>query len=442
MPEGRLLVAAVKGFEWEPVTREVTIRGGAIDGLTIQMRLLKGFDKRGWFSASTHVHMNYGGNLHNTPENLLRMARAENLDVVLNQVANKDNRILDYQYFVPGGGEHPASVGDPHTKLHIGQEYRPPFYGHVFFLGLRDHLISPFTTGYEGTGIESLYPSNTDMFRKARAQGALTGYVHAFDRDTDPLNGDLGVAKGFAVDAALGVFDCLEWSGSNRASMTVLFHAWNNDLKIAPVGGEDSISNLHRTKLVGSVRTYAYTGSDRPEVRGWLEAARKGHTFMSTGPLLDLRINGKLPGEEIHLGESGGRLDIRATASSNGPLSKIVIYRNGQPWKEVPAGGLNHIENVTDSGWYALYAEGAPYTWIDAEYPQALTNAIRVYVGDRKIRSRESAEYFDRWITKLRSMAEQWQWWRSQQEKDHVYGQFEEARNIYRKLGAEAQARK
>jgi len=39
-------------------------------------------------------------------------------------------------------------------------------------------------------------------------------------------------------------------------------------------------------------------------------------------------------------------------------------------------------------------------------------------------------------------MAEQWQWWRSQQEKDHVYGQFEEARSIYRKLGAEAQARK
>ena len=56
--------------------------------------------------------------------------------------------------------------------LVVGQEYRPPFYGHVFMFLLRDHLISPFTTGYEGTAIESLYPSNTDMFRKAKAQGA------------------------------------------------------------------------------------------------------------------------------------------------------------------------------------------------------------------------------------------------------------------------------
>jgi len=87
-------------------------------------------------------------------------------------VANKDNRIFDWQYFVPGGGEHPISKNDAHHKVIVGEEYRPPFYGHIFFLGLKDHLISPFTTGYEGTGIESLYPSNTDMFRKASAQGA------------------------------------------------------------------------------------------------------------------------------------------------------------------------------------------------------------------------------------------------------------------------------
>jgi TolB protein len=443
VPPGRLRVTAVKGFEWEPATQEVEVRAGAIDGITVQLRPLKELDDRGWFSASTHVHMNYGGNLRNTPENLLRMAKAENLDVVLDQVANKDNRILDYQYFVPGGGEHPASLGDPWTKLLIGQEYRPPFYGHVFFLGLRDHLISPFTTGYEGTGIESLYPSNTDMFRKARQQGALTGYVHAFANDSDPLERDLGVAKGFAVDAALSTFDCLEFSSANRATLIVLFHAWNNDLKITPVGGEDSISNLHWTKLVGSVRSYAYTGSDRPDPREWLDAARKGRTFMSTGPLLEFRIDGKLPGDEIRLGAQGGRIEFRAKAQSIAPLAKVVIYRNGKPWKDVPADGLTHAETVTDSAWYALYAEGANYPMLDGEFPQALSNAIRVYVGDGKIRNRESAEYFDRWITKLRGMAEKWEWWRSQKEKDHVFAQFEEARGKYRALAEQAgQARR
>ena len=78
----------------------------------------------------------------------------------------------------------------------VGEEYRPPFYGHMFFLGLREHLISPFTTGYEGTGIESLYPSNSDMLRKARAQGAVTGYVHPWSYDTDPLDSRPGSRQG------------------------------------------------------------------------------------------------------------------------------------------------------------------------------------------------------------------------------------------------------
>ena len=50
---------------------------------------------------------------------------------------------------------------------------------------------------------------------------------------------------------------------------------------------------------------------------------------------------------------------------------------------------------------------------LDGEYPQAATNVIRVYVGDQKIRNRESAEYFLSWIDKLRGMAEAWPWWRS-----------------------------
>ena len=50
------------------------------------------------------MHMNYGGNLHNTLENLMLMSDAEDQDVVNELIANKDNRILDYQFFVPGGG--------------------------------------------------------------------------------------------------------------------------------------------------------------------------------------------------------------------------------------------------------------------------------------------------------------------------------------------------
>lgn len=437
LPPGKMRLDAVKGFSRVPGSTEVTIEAGKTTEVTLRLSRPPRLEWSGWRNGPTHVHMNYGGNLLNTPENLIRMAHSEGVDVVMDQVANKDTRVLDVDQFA-GGGEHPASLSDPNVKLHVGEEYRPPFWGHVFLLGLRDHLISPFTTGYEGTGIESLYPANADIFRKAKAQGALTGYVHAYSGDKDPLEGTLGVAKEFPVDAALGVVECLEWSGSNQATHPVWRHAMNNDLRVTPVGGEDSISNLHWTKLVGSVRTYAYVEDDFT-VRSWLDALRKGRAFFSTGPLLDFKVNGHMPGEDIHLAAGGGTVTIEARAESIAPLSKVIIYRNGAVFREIPPGKPFREEvQVSGSSWFSLYAEGAPYRLLDAEYPQAATNAIRVYVGDQKIRNRASAEYFIRWIDKLRSMAEEWPGWRSQKEKDHVFAQFDEARQVYQRFAEEA----
>ena len=142
--------------------------------------------------------MNYGGNVHNTPENLLMTANAQGMHIVSSLVANKDNRILDWQYFRPGGHEHPASNLRERSLLVFGEENRPPFWGHTFYIGLRDHLVSPFMTGYEGTGLDSLFPNNTELFRKARAQNAATGYVHAFGGEADPLSGK-GIVGGQGI---------------------------------------------------------------------------------------------------------------------------------------------------------------------------------------------------------------------------------------------------
>jgi TolB protein len=435
VPPGKVTLQALKGFEYAPATAAVEVADGRTTQLNITLRRIVDMPAKGWYSGSTHVHMNYGGNLHNTLETLQMMSRAEDQQILNVLVANKDTRIFDWQYFVPGGGEHPISRDDSGLKVIVGEEYRPPFYGHTFMLGLRDHLISPFTTGYEATGIESLYPSNTDMFRKATAQGAVVGYVHAFSGETDPLEAGLGVAKGFPVDAALGTVHALEWSSATRAQLRVWHHALNNDLPIVPTGGEDSINNLHNRQLIGSVRTYAYLGQNLG-VAGWLEALRRGRSFFSTGPLIEFRANDRMPGDVLRLPPRGGAVTLEGAVWSIAPLSKIALYHNGRVIKELGTKFREQIQ-ITKSGWYSLYAEGPSSEFLDANYPQAATNAIRVYVGDQKIRNRESAEYFIRWIEKLHGMAEQWMWWRSDAEKQHVFAQFDEARRVYQRLASE-----
>ena len=59
---------------------------------------------------------------------------------------------------------------------------------------------------------------------------------------------DLGVGKGFPVDLALGLVDAYEWSNASRGQLRVWHRALNNDLRVTPTGGEDSISNMHISK--------------------------------------------------------------------------------------------------------------------------------------------------------------------------------------------------
>jgi hypothetical protein len=443
LPAGKTSLVGVKGFEHWPERVDIDVIAGEVTTAQIGFKRMADMSAKGWHNGSTHVHMNYGGNLHNTLENLMMMSAAEDQDIVLEQIANKDNRILDYQFFVPGGGPHPLSRTD--MVLVVGQEYRPPFWGHVFMFGQRDHLVSPFTTGYEGTAIESLYPSNTDMFRKAKTQGAYVGYVHAYGGERDPLEAELGGAKGAIVDAALGTTDAIEWSAASRAGFAPMYALWNNGLKVTAVGGEDSISNLHMSKLVGSHRTYVFTGGKELNMHAWLDGMRSGRAFVTNGPLVELSVNGSLPGETVNLAAAGGTVQVHAQVRSIVPLEKVVLYFNGQPVEDIPlaadrrSADFDRTLAVARSGWYHVRAEGAPADRfpMDTSYPQGFTNPVWVIVGDQPVRNRAAADYSLRWIDKLQQLAEAWPGWRSQKERDHVYAQFDEARQIYRRLGSE-----
>jgi hypothetical protein len=444
LPVGDTELTVVKGFEFFPQTTSTRIAAGETTEIAVELQRMTDMAAEGWYSASTHVHSNYGGNLHNTLENLLMMSEAEDQDLVLEQIANKDNRILDYQYFEPGGGAHSTST--PERLVVVGQEYRPPFYGHVFMFGMRDHLLSPFTMGYEGTAIESLYPSNTDMFRKARAQGATVGYVHAFGGERDPLDRNLGGGKGFIVDAALGTTDAVEWSDASRAGFYPLYAVWNNGLRITATGGEDSISNLHRSKLVGSVRTYVHTGARGLDMDAWFEGLRAGRAFASSGPLVELTIDGRGPGEQVDLPADGNTVDVVGRVRSVTPLDRVFLVCNGETAFEAPVGGDGRLaqfqmrQRVDNSGWCHLRAEGATGDRfpMDVAYVQGFTNPVWIQVGDQPVRSAEAANYALQWIDTLQEMADAWPGWRAEKERAHVFAQFDEAREVYRRFARES----
>jgi hypothetical protein len=434
LPPGEATLEAAKGVEYAPQAKKVTIRQDTVTIVEIDLQRMTSMNAAGWWSASDHVHMNYAGNLHNTPENLMMMARAEDLDVVGEKVCNKDHRIFDHQHFT--GRPHALTTSE--QILSFGEEYRPPFYGHINFINLTKHLISPFTTGYEGSGIESLYPSNTDMFLAARKQGAIGGYVHPWSGD--PVRSGYGVARGFPVDLALGSFEYLELLTSAahfRGTAPVWHRALNCGFRVTASAGEDSILGLHATPIIGSSRLYAYVG-DKLDWLRYVDAIRQGRTFVTNGPLLTFTVDGHIPGDEIRL--TGDSVEVNASAESIVPLEKLEVYFNGKVITSTDGSPIRKRVPIDRSGWITLRATNSkPQHPIDDSYVVGETSPVYVYKGGQPIRSRADAEYFIQWIDEITRQAQAHPGWRSDRERSHVLGQFRQARAIFEQRLKESQ---
>ena len=167
---------------------------------------------------------------------------------------------------------------------------------------------------------------------------------------------------------------------------------------------------------------------------------------MTTGPLVELTVDGRMPGDEVRVPAQGARVAVTARVRSITPLETVTLIFNGEVVEQIPLSAdrksaqYSKDWKVARSGWYHLRAEGNPKERypLDTTFAQAFTNPVWVTVGDRPVRNAAAAAYCLKWIDKLQQMAEAWPGWRSQKEKDHVYAQFDEARGIYRRFLAEA----
>ncbi len=94
---------------------------------------------------------------------------------------------------------------------------------------------------------------------------------------------------------------------------------------------------------------------------------------------------------------------------------------------------------MTTSGWFTLRASHSkPQHPVDDSYIVGETSPVYVYKGSQPIRSKQDAEYFVRWIDDITRQANEHKGWRSDQERQHVLGQFSEARRIMEQRAREA----
>ncbi len=393
LPVGTVYAEVVRGFEYTPARAALTVAPGQRE-LRLEVRRWTDIRRRGYYSGDVHVHFL-------DPVTASLEAGAEDLNVTEILAAQWGRLYTNVEHGI--GGEASSSTAE--NIIRIDSENRHHMLGHLFLLGLNQPVL-PLSSGGptedELGGWDEV--ALADWCDRCRAQGGMvatqfTPTPHA-EVVADIILGKIDVTEVRWFNFTPYVPPDGHWGETPFAFPGVQqwYRYLNCGYRLPAVGGTDKMTNA---VPVGALRTYARLKADEEfNYRSWCQAVKQGRTFVSSGPMIELELEGRQPGDEIRLPAGGGTLQVVAKASSALPFESIEIVQNGKviAQKSADSGGLSAAITaslqVTESCWIAARCYGREKLWV--VWPidvGAHTSPVYVTVDDRRQTSAQDASY-------------------------------------------------
>lgn len=355
VPPGSYTLMVSKGFEY--VQQSIAFDVPASKGLAREVKLDRWVDMpaRGWYSADDHIH------LRRSPADdasIVRWIAAEDIHVGnLLQMGDFWNGSYFAQYAFGPRGRY-QEIG---RVLSPGQEEpRTPEVGHTISLGANQFVR-----------LGSDYYSYDRLFDRVRELGGVTGFAHQ------------GVLfhgyRGMVLNTLRGKNDFLELAQfcipQGPIELEHYYMFLDMGIKLTALAGSDfpwcgrpaTIGTPARPfAQIGNARFYTYVGGPL-SFESWFAAVKAGRTFVTTGPMVLLTVNGRMPGDTVDV-KPGTRLRLTAEAlghPSQVPLKALEIVGHGRVLAR--ADGTNaprlvaEFEMTADHGmWIAAKVEAGP----------------------------------------------------------------------------------
>jgi hypothetical protein len=340
LPLERVDVEVVHGFDRRPLRRTLEIVGGRAP-LRLPLEAAGVPADPRWIAVDTHVHFI-------SPTSALLQARAEGVAIV---------NLLATQW-----GDHHTSVADlpaavvadpsGRHQVVMGSENRQNMLGHIGLLGAHDPVLPMASAGPPEARLgDPLAWLMRDWADAAHAQEGLAVAVHF----------PLPYAE-VAADIVAGRIDAVELQaltpGADGPSIREWYRYLACGFRLPVVGGTDKMS---AEIPLGAIRTYARLESDEPPTFGaWAQAVKSGRTFVSSGAFVDLRVDGREPGDVIEVGRGGGTVEVRAQATAAQPVidglelvhdGAVVAATTGRRSDRL---ALDERVRIERSGWLAV----------------------------------------------------------------------------------------
>ena len=352
VPEGKYTLRVGKGFEYVPVTQEVVVRPGQRTSQCVRLKRWIDMPARGWMSGDAHVHYQRSGDASN--RTLMLWTQAEDVHVA-NVVRMGDARKTYFEQYAFGAAGR--FLAGPYALVPGQEDPRTNYIGHTLHMNLQRPIRFPDRY--------YLYDLVAD---EAHRQGAISGFVHVYQ----PTVNGFFVRLGMTLNIVRDKVDTLEICEFGDIGDRLYYEFLNLGFKLTATAGSD----VPWGNSIGQSRMYAYTGK-RTDPDAWFEAVKAGHTFVTSGPMLELTVNGKVPGSEIEL-QPGEKVEIRATASGD-----LVAPR----YLDIVAQGEVLASKKAAPGERTLAVElTAPITgstWIAARCNSAHTTPVYIRVGGK-----------------------------------------------------------
>lgn len=423
LPVGQVGVEVVHGFEYRVLRTMLEIEPEQKE-IVLTLERWSDIRRRGYYCGDVHVHFL-------DPITASLETEAEDLNVANLMAVQWGRGYSNVEHGIGHEHHRKDNNGLHEGMVRMDSENRHHIMGHVFLLNLVDPIL-PMSSGGPTEdqigGWEEV--SLVDWCSACKAQGG-----QVFTQFTPTPHAEVTAA------IALGLIDAVEVRWFDFASHLHINGHWgetpfafpgiqqwyaylNAGYRLPAVGGTDKMSNA---MALGALRTYTFLGAGQPfDYAAWCAAIARGRTFVSTGPLLELSIDGQMPGDEIELSAEGGRLHITATAHSAQPFDAIDIVLNGQ----VIAGAradeskrsamLETTITISESSWLAArcYGRGKLFTHYSTDIG-AHTSPIYVTVGKQRQRSTVDASYLLTLLEGGVAYLEKLAVWRSEKQRQH-----------------------
>lgn len=353
VPPGAYRVRVERGKEYFSVEKTVTVGKNAAAGKTeVEIELTRWIDMAaaGWYSGDTHVHRS----LDDLPNLLL----AEDLNVGLPLtywVTVSDTSPASGNKTDDAAAKVPAQlirVDATHVIYPVNTEYE------IFRVGQKRHTLGAVFVLNHRRPLELGVPPVRPVAEEARRQGALLDLdkhswpwslmivpvmdVDLFELANNHVWRTQFAFKDWTIEMAADYMNLqrddrgfTEWGWLDFGFQTY-YALLNCGFRMRPTAG--TASGVHPVPL-GFGRVYVHL-PDGFSYDGWMDGLKAGRSFVTTGPMLDLHVDGRQGGATIvrEASQSGPfSLTVAGKVTSAEPLKPIEILVNGQVVQRLPA---------------------------------------------------------------------------------------------------------